>query len=219
MANIENLRKQAKALVRLHRAGSHHLACVARDSLPAFAGLSDSEVLAAEFRLADAQALLAAQHGCESWSALKRRVEAEEDGPRPAVTDWPGIALPVLYVAGVRRSVRYYADVLGFDVLQVSGEPPFYAEVRRGGAQLALRFVHAPAIDPNARASETMLLQAIIRIADAKALYLEFLAAGAVVDTPLQRDPFGPHGFVVVDPDGNLLGFFEPGPGAVLRHH
>jgi len=140
MINMENLKKQAKELVRLHRAGSFHLACVAREHLPRFTRWSDAEILAADFKLSDAQALIAGQHGRPTWA-----------------------------VADVARAVRYYADILGFEVL---------------------------------------------RVGDAKALYIEFLAAGATFDTPLHRDPFGPLGFVVTDPDGNLLGFGEPGPGA-----
>lgn len=133
--------------------------------------------------------------------------------------DGPGLlfVVPILYVADVRRSLDCYAGRLGFEVLQVSGEPPFYAEVRRDGASLGLRLVHAPVIDPAVRARETMLWQASIRVGDIKALYLEFLAAGATIQTPLQRDPFGPQFFSIEDPDGNLVGFGERGPGAKAR--
>jgi uncharacterized glyoxalase superfamily protein PhnB len=221
MTNLENLKKQAKALVRLHRERSHHLACVARETLPKFEGLSDAQVLAAEFKLADAQALVASQHGYDSWNALKAAADAPEAGPEPAALPplQPGVkfAVPMLYVADVRRALGCYADMLGFEVLQVSGDPPFFAEVRRGGASLALRHTHGSVYDAQARASEVMLLQASIRVGDIKALYLEFLAAGASFNAPLQRDAFGPLYFIVEDPDGNLIGFSEPGPVARAR--
>lgn len=223
MASLQNLKKQAKALVRLHREGSYHLACVARETLPQFAHLSDREVLAADFKLADALTLLARQHGCEDWDALRRQIAASEPTKgsqrREGTTSSrePLFAVPMLYVADVRRAVAYYADVLGFTAGQVSGDPPFFAEVYRGGAALALRFVHASVIDPQARARETMLLQAAIRVPNAKALYLEFLAKGAKFNASLYREPWGPHGFVVEDGDGNLIGFGEPGPGAKGR--
>jgi uncharacterized glyoxalase superfamily protein PhnB len=220
MSNLENLKKQAKALVRLHREKSYHLAVVARETLPRYAALSDREMLAAPFKLADAQELVARQQGHPNWAALKASLadSGPPDAP-PPVVDGPGLlfVVPILYVADVRRALDCYAGRLGFEVLQVSGEPPFYAEVRRDGASLGLRLVHAPVIDPAVRAREAMLWQASIRVGDIKALYLEFLAAGAKIETPLQRDPFGPQFFSIEDPDGNLIGFGERGPGAKAR--
>ena len=216
MSSMENLKKQAKALVRLHRERSYHLACVARESLPKFSAMSDNEVLAGEFKLADAQALLARQHGYESWNALKDAVANEAPKPPRSSRSGPEptFAVPILYVADVRRALACYADLLGFDVLQVSGEPPFYAEVRRGGASLGLRLVHGQAIDPAVRASEAMLIQASIRVPAVKSLYLEYLAAGAKFNEALRRDPWGPHYFIIEDPDANLVLFGEPGPNA-----
>ncbi len=216
MPSLENLKKQAKALVRLHRERSYHLACVVRETLPNFAAMSDQEILSAEFKLSDAQALLARQHGCESWSELRARASADAPEPKPPPYPQPdpAFAVPILYVSDVRRALACYAGVLGFEVLQTSGDPPFYAEVRRGGASLGLRLVHGQAIDPAVRAREIMLVQASIRVSVAKTLYLEFLAAGAKFQSPLQRDPWGPHYFIVEDPDGNLIVFGEPGPNA-----
>jgi uncharacterized glyoxalase superfamily protein PhnB len=217
MSNLENLKKQAKALVRLHAEKSYHLACVARETSPRFAHLTDREILARPFRLRDAQEIIARQHGCESWETLRNKIGTSD---QPDVADdepGPLFAVPILYVADIRQALAFYEGQLGFETLQVSGEPPFYAEVRRGGAWLGLRLVHRPVIDPKARSSETMLWQAAIRVGDAKALYLEFLAAGATIETPLQREPWGPQGFSVRDPDGNIVGFGEPGPVAKAR--
>jgi uncharacterized glyoxalase superfamily protein PhnB len=221
MSNLENLKKQAKALVRLHREKSHHLSCVVRETLPRFAALSDRQILTGEFRLADAQELIARQHGCETWRELKAKAAAPAASLSPAEQpDPPGLimAVPMLYVADIRRALGFYVDRLGFEARQVSGEPPFYAEVARDGARLALRLTHRPPIAPEARAREPMLLQAAIRSGgDIKALYLEVLAAGAEIDTPLYREPWGPQGFVVRDPDDNLVSFGERGPEMKAR--
>jgi catechol 2,3-dioxygenase-like lactoylglutathione lyase family enzyme len=220
MSNLENLKKQAKALVRLHRERSYHLACVAREVLPKFAGLSDNEVLAGEFKLSDAQELLARQQSCRSWSELKSRLTPEAEGASPsAPITGPSLVFgqPILYVANVMRSLDYYERMLGFSRLMTAGEPPFYAEVRRGGAIFGLRFTHRPAIDPQLRACEELLWQATVRVSAVKALYLEFVAAGAQIDTPLRREPWGAWDFAVADPDGNLIGFGEAAPDAVER--
>lgn len=214
MSSLENLKKQAKALVRLHGEKSYHLSSVAREVLPKFAALTDREVLAGPFKLADAQELLARQHGCESWRELKARVEAGDfdAAPRPVGGAAIELAAPVLLVSNVTEALAFYAR-LGFEPSQVSGEPPYYAEVQRDGVILALRFVHGPPYAA-AMAEETMLVQAILRVANAKALYLEFVAAGAEIDTPLRREPWGALDFVVKDPDGNKIAFGEPARSA-----
>jgi catechol 2,3-dioxygenase-like lactoylglutathione lyase family enzyme len=214
MSNIENLKKRAKALVRLHRERSYHLACVARETLPKFAAKSDRDILSGEFKLSDAQALVARHEGFASWSALVANGGSSSDVLKSARTPDILFAVPILYVSDVRRALACYGDILGFDILQSSGDPPFYAEVRRGNARLGLRLVHGHAIDPAVRASEAMLVQASIRVDSAKPLYLEYLAAGATFNEALTRDPFGPWYFIVEDPDGNLVLFGEEGPKA-----
>ena len=214
MPSLENLKKQAKALVRLHRERSHHLAIVARAVLPKYASMNDREVLAGEFKLGDAQELIARQHGCESWAALKTAFEA---GAAPAPERYPNVApasagpvyaMPMLYVSDVRRAADHWKRVLGFEAF-LEGDPPFYAEVRRGGASVALRHTHRPVWDAEARADEELLWQASIGVKGVKALYLEYVAAGAKISTPLRREPWGAWDFAIEDVDGNLVGFFE----------
>jgi uncharacterized glyoxalase superfamily protein PhnB len=213
VSNLENLKKQAKALVRLHRERSYHLAIVARSVLPKYASMSDREVLAADFKLGDAQELIARQHGCESWAELKTAGERVAPREPIAVADTgPVFAIPMLYVADVRRAAEHYERVLGFEPF-LEGEPPFYAEVRRGGARLALRHTHRRVWDAVARAEEELLWQASIGVRGVKALYLEYVAAGATISTPLRREPWGTCDFAIEDCDGNQLGFFEaPAP-------
>ena len=217
MSNLENLKKQAKALVRLHRERSYHLAIVARSVLPKYAAMSDRQVLAAAFKLGDAQELIARQHGCESWAELKAACDAgavlaAERGPVVAGDAGPVYGVPMLYVADVRRAAEHYERVLGFKA-QLEGDPPFYAEVSRGGARLALRGTHRPVFDAAARADEELLWQASVGVRGVKALYLEYVAAGATISTPLRREPWGVWDFAVADCEGNLIGFFEaPAP-------
>jgi uncharacterized glyoxalase superfamily protein PhnB len=219
MSNLENLKKQAKALVRLHREKSYHLAIVARHVLPKYAAMSDREMLAAEFKLGDAQTLIARQHGLENWAQLRAACESGgatvESRPEPVVAregPCPLFAMPMLYVANVRRAAEHYERVLGFTPF-LEGEPPFYAEVRRGGASIALRHTHRPILDAAARADEELLWQASIAVRGVKALYLEYVAAGATISLALRREPWGVWDFAIEDVDGNHVGFFEaPSP-------
>jgi hypothetical protein len=72
MPNLENLRKQAKLYLRWHRDGYHPVAAQIRAVLPRFRDLTDREVLAHDFKLLDAQELVARQSGFESWQAPKQ---------------------------------------------------------------------------------------------------------------------------------------------------
>ena len=71
MPNLENLRKQAKLILRWHRDRYYPVAAQIRSGLPRFGQMTDSEILAHAFRLGDAQELVARQLGFESWQALK----------------------------------------------------------------------------------------------------------------------------------------------------
>ncbi|MFI5071891.1 MAG: hypothetical protein ACHP8A_13470 [Terriglobales bacterium] len=71
MSNIENLKKQAKQYLRWHRERYYPVAARIRAALPRFRHFSDEQVLDANFKLADAQELVAPQRGFEGWQALK----------------------------------------------------------------------------------------------------------------------------------------------------
>ena len=66
MPNLENLRKQAKLVLRWHRDCYYPVAAQIRSGLPRFGQMTDSEILAQSFKLSDAQELVARQHGFES---------------------------------------------------------------------------------------------------------------------------------------------------------
>ena len=80
--NLEQLRKQAKELVKAHRSGDP-AACDTLRRLGRFKGASGEEILAAEVSLSDAQHAIAAAYGFVHWSELKHRVESAADTPAP----------------------------------------------------------------------------------------------------------------------------------------
>src|SRR6202451_2495891 len=71
MPNLENLKKQAKLILRWHRERHYPVAARIREHLPRFLNMPDSEILAASFKLSDAQEMVARQQGFDSWQALK----------------------------------------------------------------------------------------------------------------------------------------------------
>lgn len=213
MPNLENLRKQAKLILRWHRDRYHPVAAQIRSGLPRFSQMTDADVLAHAFRLGDAQELVARQHGFESWQALKTGSltmpdHADSQATKPVITS----AEPQLFVADIKASCDFFTGKLGFAVVFTYGEPPFYAQVARDGVRLNLRCVAAPVIDGALRDRE-QLLAASLTVAtteEIKALFLDYQAAGVSFFQTLKRQPWGARDFIVRDPDGNLLLFAGP---------
>lgn len=73
--DLAHLKKRAKALLAALLRGDDEAAATFRDHLPAAAGASRAQILAAGYRLADAQSALARQSGFGSWPQLGRHVE------------------------------------------------------------------------------------------------------------------------------------------------
>lgn len=75
-ANLDHLKKQAKALLRLYRDGE--TAAIARfaESLPSAAHRAPGQITALRLRLHDAQSCIAREYGFASWADLSLHVEA-----------------------------------------------------------------------------------------------------------------------------------------------
>jgi len=213
MPNLENLKKQAKLVLRWHRDRYYPVAAQIRAVLPRFRHLSDPEVLNASFKLSDAQEMVARQHGFDSWQALKAGVssmpeQTAETTSRAVLTS----AFPQLFVADIKAACDFYTEKLGFKITILYGNPPFYAHVARDGATLILRCVDQPVMDAALREREELLsAECCVNTAEEiKALFLEFQAAGATFFQTLKRMPWDARNFIIKDLDGNLVLFAGP---------
>jgi hypothetical protein len=72
MPSLENLRKQAKLILRWHRDRHYPVAAQIRTVLPRYHRMTDAEILSHSFKLSDAQEMVARQQGFESWQALNQ---------------------------------------------------------------------------------------------------------------------------------------------------
>jgi len=207
MPNLENLKKQAKLYLRWHRDRYYPVAAQIRTVLPRFRHLTDQAVLAHNFKLSDAQELVAKKAGFENWEALLKGVHTMSDLHVETLSKPTLLAAePQLFVADVGASCEFYTKKLGFTVAFIYGEPPFYGQVFRDGARLNLRCLPEPAVNPELRDREH-LLSASITLDDAKPLFLEFQTAGVVFRQGLKTEPWGARTFIICDPDGNLILF------------
>jgi ankyrin repeat protein len=74
-ANLDHLKKQAKELLRLYRDGNATAVARFVNHLPAARHRTESEVLALQLRLHDAQSCIAREYGFASWAELCLQVE------------------------------------------------------------------------------------------------------------------------------------------------
>jgi uncharacterized glyoxalase superfamily protein PhnB len=213
MPNIENLKKQSKLILRWHRERHYPVAAQIRHLLPRFAKMPDAEILAANFKLSDAQEMVSRQHGFASWQSLKAGLSAT---PRK-VKAMPAKATivcaePQLFVTDINRSCKFFQEKLGFSLAFRYGDPPYYAQVARDAARLNLRCVAASVVDLPLRDREELLSvsMTVSTAAEIKLLFLEFQSAGVNFHQTLKKQPWGARNFIVKDPDGNLLLFAGP---------
>lgn len=211
MSNLENLRKQAKQILRWHRERYFPVAAEIRAALPRFSHLEDSEIMRADFKLGDAQELVARRLGFDDWQAL--RSGAHEVTPSSQVKAPVLSAVSAqLFVADIQASCAFFTEKLGFAVDFIYGQPPFYGQVVRDTARLALRLVCEPVFVGDIRTREHLLSASITvdTAAEIKKLFLDFQAAGVPFHQPLRKEPWGARNFIVLDPDGNLILFAGP---------
>jgi catechol 2,3-dioxygenase-like lactoylglutathione lyase family enzyme len=213
MPNLENLKKQAKLILRWHRERHYPVAAQIRVHLPRFQNMADSEILAASFKLSDAQEIVARQQGFDSWQALKTGLSSTplkvKSSPSKATIV---SAEPQLLVTDIQKSCKFFCEKLGFSVVFSYGKPPYYAQVGRDAARLNLRCVERPVIESMVRDREELLsVSMTVATADEiKLLFLEFQSAGVAFRQTLKKQPWGAKNFIVEDPDGNLLLFAGP---------
>ena len=124
--------------------------------------------------------------------------------------------VPELYCSDFERSLRFYTDLLGFTIVYARPEERF-AYLDREGAELMIEqptdraFVVGELAYPYGRGINLQ-----IEVCDVQSLYDRVRAAGAEIYLDLEdrwyrRDDalLGNRQFVVLDPDGYLLRFFE----------
>lgn len=134
--------------------------------------------------------------------------EAAPTQSRPTLTS----TAAQLFVADIQASCDFYTDKLGFTVDFVYGNPPFYGQISRDQARLALRLVEEPVFAGDIREREH-LLSASITVAtthEIEQLFSIYQAAEVHFHQRLTKESWDARTFIVEDPDGNLILFAGP---------
>jgi catechol 2,3-dioxygenase-like lactoylglutathione lyase family enzyme len=117
-----------------------------------------------------------------------------------------------LYVRDLSASTDFFTTKLGFAIDFVYGDPPFYGQVSRDNARLALRSMDESFFAEDVRQRED-LLSASITLASAdeiEQLFAVYQAADVPFAQTLRIEPWQAKTFIVKDPDGNLILFAGP---------
>src|ERR1035441_3654730 len=74
--NLEQLKKQAKDLLKFHKSGDPDGLRRIQEKHPDWCNRSEEELRATRFTLGNAQLVIAREYGCASWPKLKAQVES-----------------------------------------------------------------------------------------------------------------------------------------------
>jgi catechol 2,3-dioxygenase-like lactoylglutathione lyase family enzyme len=116
---------------------------------------------------------------------------------------------PFFIVRNVERTLAFYNGKLGFEVtFQEPGQDPFFAIIRRDGAQLFVKSVDKDVQPmPNSERHPAARWDAYVYVPDPDTLSAEFSRNGAIFSAPLKDTHDGLRGFEIKDPDGYVLFF------------
>ena len=118
---------------------------------------------------------------------------------------------PFFIVSNVDRTIAFYREKLGFETtFQEPDRNPFFAIIRRDGAQILLKSDTDVAPLPNPKRHPSMRWDAFVYAPDPDALAAEFADHGAAFSAPLVETHDGLRGFELTDPDGYVLFFGRP---------
>lgn len=107
----------------------------------------------------------------------------------------------VLAVHNVTASIDFYCYKLGFELLDTYGNPPYYAEIKRGAAQGLILLDQSAAGTPSGHVSLAFYSENI------DALYEEFLAKQVPIKEALENKAYGMREFQIEDPNKYLIVF------------
>ena len=112
------------------------------------------------------------------------------------------VVIPVLPVADLGRTHKYYCEVLGFVEPWGFGEPAQYGGVRADLEEMsAIHFSVGAERAPG---------EAFVIVREVDELFERVKSAGAEVIFEVGDRPYGMRDFMVADPDGNRLSFGLP---------
>src|ERR687888_1116604 len=134
--NLSQYRKQAKELVKALKSADADALARVRAHHPRFGAVTESDARLTAFVLADAQLVIAREHGIESWPKFVQEIEKRSGADSPARV-WKLAERAVIAgdVAALERLLRDYQQLLKERPPHASwfDGPPRFSGRRRSG--------------------------------------------------------------------------------------
>jgi uncharacterized glyoxalase superfamily protein PhnB len=115
----------------------------------------------------------------------------------------------VLLVRDVPASITYWTEKVGFEATGTWGEPPEFAILRRNDARVMIGKANADHVIVPHHAARTGLWNAYFWVDDARQMFAELSARGAMIEYDLEQKDYGVLEFGIRDLDGQDIGFGE----------
>lgn len=115
--------------------------------------------------------------------------------------------LTILYVDSPEKSAAFYAGI--FDVKPVEQSPTFAIFVFPGGIKLGLWSRHTVQPAPTGAAGMVEICVPLKNAAEVDAIWAKLAPAASAILQPPADMEFG-HTFVLADPDGHRIRFYNP---------
>ncbi|QDU81133.1 Glyoxalase-like domain protein [Polystyrenella longa] len=106
-----------------------------------------------------------------------------------------GHVAPTLFVNDVNRSLSFWQDQLGFEVIYTNGAPISFAIIRRDVSEIHL------AVKPDFAGTS----HCHIMVVDIEPLAERSMANDVKITQQLTKQPWGLSDMIIADPDGNTL--------------
>jgi uncharacterized glyoxalase superfamily protein PhnB len=115
--------------------------------------------------------------------------------------------VPVVSTDNIEKSLAYYKDVLGFAIDFQYGDPPVYAGVNSGAAEIY--FTHSPDF-VKLLTDHALHPDIFIWVTDVNQYFNLHVKHGAEIIEAIADRPWGARQYVVKDPNGYYLKFAQP---------
>jgi catechol 2,3-dioxygenase-like lactoylglutathione lyase family enzyme len=113
-----------------------------------------------------------------------------------------GRAYPIVSVTDMDAALRFYRDLLGFEVIFENGTPVGFVILKKDEAEIGL------SLDRKHKA--TVQNVAFMKVDDASALYDLCVRGGVKIIKGIRDAEYGLRTFVLADPDGNRIDIGQP---------